>query len=215
MRLRSKAAYLTKRVNPGVGASGGMQNDVLLSQSPKHANDFTLDCGLVRLNLPAVEIGAVVRDGELEIAHAGTRIAGSGCGAKEAAPRLHRGAAAAAERAIFFLVAGNRQLDQGLRINFEVDFPSAPVDQRTGSNDARASLFDNANGFLCRAPGSPHVLNDEHVLVRSQRKPAPQRHHAAGIAFHKECWRSSTGRTLRLGQRSGDFLPDDEPPDGR
>src|SRR5260370_13540100 len=112
MRLRSKAADLAKRVNAGVGASGGMQNDVFLRQATEHANDFPLNRRLVRLNLPAVEIGAVVSDGELEIAHAGTRIAGSGCGAKEAARRLHGLAAAAAERAIFFLVAGDRQLDQ-------------------------------------------------------------------------------------------------------
>src|SRR5882762_6023287 len=69
MRLRSKAADLAKRVNAGVGASGGMYNDVLLRQAPKHANDFPLNRRLVRLNLPAVEISAVVRDGELEIAH--------------------------------------------------------------------------------------------------------------------------------------------------
>src|SRR5258708_38297488 len=136
MRLRSKAAYLTKRVNPGVGASGGMQNDVLLSQSPKHANDFTLDCGLVRLYLPAVEIGPVVRDGELEIAHAGTRIAGSGCGAKEPAPRLHRCAAAAAERALVFRVAGNRALGQGVRRDFEVDFLAAPIGHRARGHHA-------------------------------------------------------------------------------
>src|SRR6267143_28768 len=69
MRLRSKAADLAKRVNARVGASGGVYNDVLLRQAPKHANDFPLNRRLVRLNLPAVEIGAVVRDGELEIAH--------------------------------------------------------------------------------------------------------------------------------------------------
>src|SRR6266850_885409 len=69
MRLRSKAADLAKRVNAGVGASRGMHNDVLLRQAPKHANDFPLNRRLVRLNLPAVEISAVVRDGELEIAH--------------------------------------------------------------------------------------------------------------------------------------------------
>src|SRR5258708_15139230 len=108
-----------------------MQNDVLLSQSPKHANDFTLDCGLVRLHLPAVEIGAVVSDGELEIAHAGTRIAGSGRSAKEAAPRLHRYATTAAERAIFFLVAGHGKLDERLRFYLKIDSPATPVDQCT------------------------------------------------------------------------------------
>src|SRR5882672_11347467 len=69
MRLRSKAADLAKRVNAGVGASGGVYNDVLLRHAPKHASDFPLNRRLVRLNLPAVEIGAVIRDGEFEIAH--------------------------------------------------------------------------------------------------------------------------------------------------
>src|SRR6266478_5228425 len=69
MRLRSKAPDLAKRVNAGVGAPGSMQNDVLLRQAPKHAHDFPLNRRLVRLNLPTVKIGAVVGDGELEIAH--------------------------------------------------------------------------------------------------------------------------------------------------
>ena len=68
-RLRSKAPDLAKRVNAGVGAPGSMQNDVLLGQAPEHSNDFPLNGGLIGLNLPTVKIGAVVGDGELEIAH--------------------------------------------------------------------------------------------------------------------------------------------------
>src|SRR2546430_17159167 len=46
-----------------------MQNDVLLGQAPEHSNDFPLNGGLIGLNLTTVKIGAVVGDGELEIAH--------------------------------------------------------------------------------------------------------------------------------------------------
>jgi hypothetical protein len=46
-----------------------MQNDVLLRQAPEHSHNFSLNGGLIGLNLPTVKIGAVVRDGELEIAH--------------------------------------------------------------------------------------------------------------------------------------------------
>src|SRR5260370_33464123 len=70
MRLRSKASHLAKRVNSGVGAPGTVQDNVLMGQPAEHPNDFALDRGLVSLNLPAVEIGAVVRAGEFEIAHA-------------------------------------------------------------------------------------------------------------------------------------------------
>ena len=76
--------------------------------------------------------------------------------------------AAAAKRAIFFLVAGNGQLDQRLRFDFEVDLPAAPIDQRTGSNDAGTGLFHDANGFQRRAACRPHVFNDENMLVWSQ-----------------------------------------------
>src|SRR5260370_13103268 len=69
MRLRSKAADLAKRVNSGVGAAGAMQNDVLLREAAQNANNLTLYRGLACLNLPAVVIGAVVGDGELEITH--------------------------------------------------------------------------------------------------------------------------------------------------
>src|SRR5437660_423363 len=191
LRLCSKAAYLAKRVNAGVGASGGMQNDVFLSQTPKHANDFPLNCWPLRLHLPAVEIGAVVSDGELEITHAGARTAGSGRGANEAAPRLYRYAAAAAERTILVLVAGDGQLNQRLRFHFEVDLPAAPIDQCTGSNNTGPGLFHDPNRFLSGAPGSPHVFNNENMLVGSERETSAQRHHAAGIGLHKKRRRTS------------------------
>src|SRR5216684_901169 len=73
MRLRSKAPHLTKRVNPGVGAPRPVQNDMLLSKPAQYFNEFALNCRLGCLNVPAVEIRAVVRDGELEIAHAEPR----------------------------------------------------------------------------------------------------------------------------------------------
>src|SRR5260370_34140886 len=98
-----------------------------------------------------------------------------------------------------------------MRGHSEVDLPPAAIDQRTGSNDARASLFHNANGFLRRATGSPHVLNDKNMLVGSEREPSSQRHHAAAIALHKECGRSPTARTLQVRQRPCNFLTDDEP----
>src|SRR6266446_4460390 len=70
MRLCSEASNLAECVNPRVCSPCCMQNDVFLRQAAQHFNDFSLNRGFARLNLPAVEIGAVVRDGELEIAHA-------------------------------------------------------------------------------------------------------------------------------------------------
>src|SRR5229473_8274649 len=70
MRLRSKAPDLAERVNPGVGASRPVKNHVFLRQAAEHTDDFSLNRGLVGLHLPAVEIRAVVRDGELKITHA-------------------------------------------------------------------------------------------------------------------------------------------------
>src|SRR5260370_38924331 len=69
MRLRSKAADLAKSVNSGVGAAGALQNDVLLREAAQNGNNLTLNRGLACLNLPAMVIGAVVGDGELEITH--------------------------------------------------------------------------------------------------------------------------------------------------
>jgi hypothetical protein len=43
---------------------------VFLRQFAKDANNFALNRRLARLKLPAVKIGAVVRNRELEIAHA-------------------------------------------------------------------------------------------------------------------------------------------------
>src|SRR5260370_24686963 len=70
MRLRSKAGDLSKCVNTSVGAPCTMQHYVLLCEPAQYSNNFSLNGGLIRLNLPAVEIRAVVRDGELKMTHA-------------------------------------------------------------------------------------------------------------------------------------------------
>src|SRR5260370_24363522 len=74
-RLRAESPHWATRVCLGVCSSCPAANDVFLCQPAQNFNNFALDCGLAGLNLPAVEIRAVVRDGELEIAHAkpGTR----------------------------------------------------------------------------------------------------------------------------------------------
>ena len=68
-RLGSKAANLTERMNPGVRPPRAMQDDVFLRQAPQQSDNFSLNGGLVCLHLPAMEICAVVRDRQLEIAH--------------------------------------------------------------------------------------------------------------------------------------------------
>src|SRR5438132_9627113 len=130
--------------------------------------------------------------------------------ANEAAPWLYGDAAFAAQRAIFFLVAGYRQLNQRLRFHFEVNFSAAAVDQRTRGNHARSRLFHDANGLLRRAAGRPNVFDNQHMLVGRKRESAPQSHHAAGVALHKERGRSTTGGMFRLRQRSRYFLANNE-----
>src|SRR6266436_5090390 len=68
--LRAKACDLSERMHPGVGASRTMQLHIFLRNAPQHIHDFALNRGFVQLHLPAVKVGTVVGDGELEIAHA-------------------------------------------------------------------------------------------------------------------------------------------------
>jgi len=77
-----------------------------------------------------------------------------GSGADKAASGLHGDAAAAAKRAVFFFVAGNGQLDQRLRFDFEVDLSAAPVDQRTGSNDAGTGVSTGSTLMVREGPSS-------------------------------------------------------------
>src|SRR5579862_1228459 len=69
-RLRLEAGHLAERVNSGIGSAGARQLYIFLRKFAKDADDFALNRGLARLKLPAVKIGAVVSNRELEIAHA-------------------------------------------------------------------------------------------------------------------------------------------------
>src|SRR4030088_3400494 len=58
-RLRPKAAHLPERVHAGVRAPSTMELDVFLRDAAQNIHDFALNRGLVRLNLPTVEVRAV------------------------------------------------------------------------------------------------------------------------------------------------------------
>src|ERR1700722_1009336 len=70
-RLRSKTGDLTECMDACVCAARPLQQDFLLGQLAKNAHDLALNGRFAGLSLPAVKIGAVVGDGQLEIAHAG------------------------------------------------------------------------------------------------------------------------------------------------
>src|SRR2546430_7750201 len=67
-----------------------------------------------------------------------------------------------------------------------------PYTTLSRSHHAPAGLFHNVNGFHSRAAGGPHVFYYQDVLVRSDLKPAAQRHHPAGVSFYKQGDRKST-----------------------
>src|SRR5262249_38230296 len=100
-------------MNAGVGSTGAMEHDALLSQPLQYSNQLSLNRRLVRLNLPAVKIGAVVRDSQLEVAHpesvmsTGGRAGSSQRRADEPAPWLDSARALPAQRAIVGVVIGD------------------------------------------------------------------------------------------------------------
>ena len=61
--MRAETADLTEGVNSGVGATRAVQRDIFLRQAAQHIDDFTLNGGFIFLDLPAVEIRAIVGDG--------------------------------------------------------------------------------------------------------------------------------------------------------
>ena len=62
-------AHLAESVNARVGAAGAEEEDFLLGDLAGGFGDGALDGGQARLKLPAVELRAVVGDGELDVAH--------------------------------------------------------------------------------------------------------------------------------------------------
>ena len=56
----SKTGDLAEGVDARVGAARAVQNEAFLGDAAQNVYDFTLDGRFVRLDLPAVEVGAVV-----------------------------------------------------------------------------------------------------------------------------------------------------------
>src|SRR5229473_4402084 len=134
----------------------------------------------------------------------------SGGGADVAAARLDGGAAVAAQRAIFDLVTGYRQIQQGAGFHGKFDFAATAIDQRSGSHHAPASFLNHLNRLLRGAAGGPYVFNHQNVLIGAQRKSAAQTHDSGGIAFGKNSGNAAAAAALWLGQGARDFLADDD-----
>jgi hypothetical protein len=60
---------LAEGVDSGVGAAGAVDGDALLSDFLEGVFEGALDGGDLGLELPAVEVGAVVGDGEFDVLH--------------------------------------------------------------------------------------------------------------------------------------------------
>ena len=67
--LRFEMGDLGESVYAGVGAACAVDEDFFLGDLTGGFGDGALDGGLARLDLPAAEGGAVVGDGEFEVAH--------------------------------------------------------------------------------------------------------------------------------------------------
>src|SRR5262249_8537551 len=102
---------------------------------------------------------------------------------------------------------------QSLSFDGKINRAAAAVYQRTSCDNASASLLHHAYGFLRRAARGPNILDDQNVLVGSQRKASPQAHGSAGIALdekRRHATARDAGRPSRLWQGSRYFLTDDD-----
>src|SRR5208282_480190 len=68
--LRPEMRHLTQGVNASVSPAGALNDDSLLRDLARSGVERALNRRHPRLELPAVETGAVVSDGELDVAHA-------------------------------------------------------------------------------------------------------------------------------------------------
>src|SRR5215470_1215143 len=93
-------------------------------------------------------------------------------GAHKTAARLHRGRTFAAQRAFIGLIAGDREIQQRLRLDGKVDAAPASINQSSNRNYAPAGFLDYSNRFLRRAAGCPDIFDHQHVLVGTQSKAA-------------------------------------------
>ena len=65
--LQGKAGDLGERVDAGVSAAGTLRQGRFADNAAERGLQFALDGALAGLNLPTVEIGAVVGDGQFPI----------------------------------------------------------------------------------------------------------------------------------------------------
>jgi hypothetical protein len=68
--VRPKVRHLTERMDTGVGAARAVNDDLLLRDLRGDFVQRALDRRHARLDLPAVEVRAVIGDGEFQGAHA-------------------------------------------------------------------------------------------------------------------------------------------------
>ena len=68
-RLKGEAGDLGKRVHAGVGAAGALGQRRLADDAPESRLQFALDGGFAGLDLPAVEVGAVVGESQFPRLH--------------------------------------------------------------------------------------------------------------------------------------------------
>ena len=56
-------------VDAGVGATGSVDSEIFAGEFAEDVNESALNGGLAGLDLPAAEVGAVIGEGELDVAH--------------------------------------------------------------------------------------------------------------------------------------------------
>jgi hypothetical protein len=81
---------------------------------------------------------------------------------------------------------------------------TAPIDDRSGTDNACTGRPGHLDRLAGRHARGDHVLHDEHALPWRQRKSAPK-HEPAVLTL---------GENGPDAQRSPDFLPDDDAPEG-
>src|SRR5712691_3967346 len=94
-----------------------------------------------------------------------------GVDAEVAAAGAYGDHARTAQRTVGGVVAFHLDFNQGFGAHRQLQAAAAAVDQRAGSHDAPAGLFDNPDGLVGRAAGGPHIFNHQYVLARLDLEP--------------------------------------------
>jgi hypothetical protein len=190
-----EARDLTERVHARIGPAGSRNSHASPFYRRQRNFELFLNRSCVCLALESGEVGAVVRNDDLECAH----LRGARTGFDD-------WNALSAERALVGRIRRYLELHERTGRYAEIGCSAAPIDNRRGADDLCSRRASDVDCFARRLARGKDVLDDEHAIAWRQTEAASQAQRRPARSLRED--RPNAERARHL-------VPDDQPAQGR